>query len=129
MRPVAKPHFDEFSALLRARQAQLVGEVREKIAAPRDTPGFYNRTEDTREQAAADTIADIDVAMVARDAGELRDIEAALERIGDGSYGTCCDCGSEIGHYRLRAYPAALRCIDCQEKFERAGGRARSARP
>ena len=128
MGAMARRQFHEFSALLRARQAQLVGEVREKIAAPGESPGFANRSADTREQAIADTLTDIDVAMVTREAGELQDIEAALERIGNGSYGTCCDCGAEVGRHRLKAYPAALRCIDCQEIHERAGSKPRAAR-
>jgi len=45
---------------------------------------------------------------------ELRDIEVALARIGDGSYGICIECGGEIGRARLKADPAAMRCLPCQ---------------
>ena len=44
---------------------------------------------------------------------------AALARIENGDYGECVDCGSEIAHARLKAYPTATRCLACQEKHER----------
>lgn len=45
-----------------------------------------------------------------------RDVDAALARIEDGSYGTCTGCGSEIPAERLDADPAAPTCIDCAKK-------------
>ncbi len=45
----------------------------------------------------------------------LRDIDAALARIADGSYGVCRHCEEEIAARRLRAIPWAECCIKCQE--------------
>ena len=45
-------------------------------------------------------------------------IDAALERIQAGSYGTCTDCGIGIPAARLNAHPSAKRCIDCQSLAE-----------
>jgi DnaK suppressor protein len=42
-------------------------------------------------------------------------IENALERVADGSYGTCQRCGRPIAPERLEALPFAAYCIDCQE--------------
>jgi RNA polymerase-binding transcription factor DksA len=44
---------------------------------------------------------------------ELAEIEAALERIADGTYGTCEVCGHAIGRDRLRALPEVRRCMGC----------------
>jgi DnaK suppressor protein len=44
---------------------------------------------------------------------ELEDLDAALRRVDDGSYGVCVKCGRPIGAERLDVLPAALRCIDC----------------
>jgi RNA polymerase-binding protein DksA len=44
---------------------------------------------------------------------EIRQIEQALRRIDDGSYGSCARCGAEIGAARLDALPDASLCIDC----------------
>jgi RNA polymerase-binding transcription factor DksA len=57
--------------------------------------------------------------MTNRHAEELQAIEAARARMRDGTYGSCIDCGTEIGFERLRAYPTAERCIQDQERVEK----------
>jgi RNA polymerase-binding transcription factor DksA len=46
-------------------------------------------------------------------AHELREIEEALRRIVDGSYGTCVACGGALGMQRIRAIPEARYCLSC----------------
>jgi DnaK suppressor protein len=46
----------------------------------------------------------------------LQEIDAALVRIDDGTYGTCLLCGKPIGAERLRALPWARLCIDDQRR-------------
>ena len=48
----------------------------------------------------------------------LGEIDAALGRIEDGTYGTCTACGNPIGLERLRAVPWAALCIDDQRRLE-----------
>lgn len=50
--------------------------------------------------------------------GTLRDIEGALERIEDGSYGVCKYCKKDIGRKRLLARPVASACIECKTKLQ-----------
>ena len=119
--------FSEFSALLQAQRQQLLGEVREKIAASGEGLGFANQSKITDDDALADATAAMDVAMVIRESQELQDIAAALGRIADGSYGICTDCGDEIGRARLKAYPTARCCLRCQEKNERLRRQVRTA--
>lgn len=47
----------------------------------------------------------------------LRDINKALERIKDGSYGKCAYCGQEIAEERLMARPTSNACVECKEKL------------
>jgi RNA polymerase-binding transcription factor DksA len=49
--------------------------------------------------------------------GERR-IGEARRALADGSYGTCRDCAREIPAERLAAVPEAVRCVDCQRRFE-----------
>jgi RNA polymerase-binding transcription factor DksA len=49
---------------------------------------------------------------------ELADVERALARLDDGSYGTCEACGDVIGDARLEVLPAARFCIDHQQQAE-----------
>jgi DnaK suppressor protein len=120
--------FSEFSALLQAQREQLLGEVREKIAASGEGLGFANQSKITDDDAIADAAAEMDVAMVIRESRELQDIEAALARIAEGSYGICTDCGGDVGRPRLKAYPTAKRCLPCQEKNERLRGQVHTPR-
>ena len=46
----------------------------------------------------------------------LDDVERALEKIGEGTFGTCERCGNPIAEARLEAMPAAKLCIDCASK-------------
>jgi len=48
----------------------------------------------------------------------LKLIEEAIERIGEGSYGECINCGEEISQKRLDAIPWTPHCIRCQELLE-----------
>ena len=48
----------------------------------------------------------------------LVEIEAALERIDDGTYGTCASCGKPIAAERLEAVPYATLCIDDKRALE-----------
>ena len=43
----------------------------------------------------------------------IEDIDRALAKIDDGTYGMCDVCGQEIGAARLEALPAASRCVEC----------------
>jgi RNA polymerase-binding protein DksA len=53
---------------------------------------------------------------------ELDQVEAALARIEEGTYGTCSNCGKPINPARLEARPASTLCIDCQQRQDRNGG-------
>lgn len=89
-------------------------EVREDrladLAGPVGDPG---------DESVASLISDLDQADATRDISELRLLDAARQRMAQGSYGLCRDCGQEIGFARLRANPAAERCIACQIRFEK----------
>ncbi len=51
----------------------------------------------------------------------LRQVQDALKRIEDGSYGRCIDCGREIEPARLSAIPWTPYCLSDQEKHDRQG--------
>ena len=53
----------------------------------------------------------------------LEQIEAAIERIEDGSYGRCEKCGATIPKSRLDAIPYAAQCVRCASKQEEDQGR------
>ena len=105
---------------LEERRRVLRSELAAKLET-QDNPallGLRNRMEETDDWAVADLETALDVAEVSRDAGELREVQAALLRVKDGTYGECVDCGIDIPYARLQANPSASRCIACQERLE-----------
>ena len=53
-----------------------------------------------------------------RDRRLIRKIQSALQRIDDGTYGICDECGEEIAIPRLKARPVTRLCINCKAKQE-----------
>ena len=51
-------------------------------------------------------------------------VERALERLAEGQYGTCEDCGEEIATERLMFRPEATRCVACQGRWDRINRRS-----
>ncbi len=69
--------------------------------------------------AAVDTAQDeVNSQLVEAESRELALIDEAMERMKDGSYGTCDDCGKPIPMARLQALPYATECIQCRRKSE-----------
>jgi RNA polymerase-binding transcription factor DksA len=74
---------------------------------------------DEGDRAISDVIAETGHALMERELEELRDLEEALKRLRADTISHCVDCGGDIDFDRLRAYPTAKRCIDCQRRHER----------
>jgi DnaK suppressor protein len=56
----------------------------------------------------------LSLALLENEISSLREIDAALERMNQGAYGWCEDCGNVIGKARLRALPQATLCLACK---------------
>ena len=113
-----------FSQLLRAREQQLLAELRagqERV----DTETFKQiagEAPDTGDASLADLVTDATNAERQRDTGELRDIQDALARVEAGTYGLCLRCGKPIDRRRLEAFPAARYDLEHQAEQERRRG-------
>ncbi len=58
------------------------------------------------------------LSLIETDGNTLAKIEAALDRIEDGSYGECEECGAKIPKQRLLAVPYATMCVKCASRLE-----------
>ncbi|MGZ8254027.1 MAG: TraR/DksA family transcriptional regulator [Burkholderiaceae bacterium] len=111
-------HLKTLDRRLGVREAQLMQEIAAvRQRAEQREPGEVADAKDAAETEAQAVVAD---AEVERDLAELRDIRMARQRMAEGSYGTCVDCGSEIDLSRMLAQPQTSRCVECQELSERA---------
>ena len=111
----------EFKQRLEARRATLLEAVRGELLQSDDERylDLAGRVHDVADQGTADLLVDLNLASIDQHVEEIRDIEAALMRISEQSYGICEDCGDAIPLKRLNAYPTARRCVVCQEAYER----------
>ena len=62
-----------------------------------------------------------DLALRDRSTHQAELVDAALERIDAGTFGTCLRCGKPIAPARLEALPWAAHCVDCQAILDRGG--------
>ncbi len=112
---------EQWHRKLDERAAELESELRtakaDEAEAPTRTP--HVQVPDTVDAAEERLRGALRSAEMDRDVAELRDIEAARERLRTGEFGTCVDCGVQIPAERLNAMPASARCIECQERYER----------
>ena len=100
---------------IETRRAQLETRLRElktrlvKIDAELDQPHSTMFAEAAIEREGDEVLEDLGAA----GAREIRMIEAALDRIANGDYGSCAECGEPIADERLDAVPATPLCADC----------------
>jgi len=78
--------------------------------------------QDPGDQALSATLETLKNSLQNTEVEELRRITTALEKIENGSYGVCADCGEQIAEKRLKMFPNAQRCLVCQEAFEETKG-------
>ncbi len=111
----------EFRTLLERRYRQLREEIR-TILLESDEEQFQKlagEVHDMEELSVADLLVDLNYAEIDHLLSELREVEDALKRIREGTYGICIDTGEPIELERLKAYPTASRTTRAQAIYER----------
>ena len=94
-------------------------EIQDKLRSIReDVPVYQAEVRDAEEQSVTDFAQEMDFAVMEMKADTLNRIDEALQRLEDGSYGTCAECDTEITAARLKAVPFAVLCRSCQEDEE-----------
>jgi DnaK suppressor protein len=119
--PWTAAEMDELRGELEADAVHLKEEIRD---AEQEIVGLLRDGGDGAGNDQADvgsTTLERDHEMsLANNARDMLDqIERALFRIDDGTYGVCESCGKAIGKGRLQAFPRATLCVSCKEREER----------
>jgi RNA polymerase-binding transcription factor DksA len=106
---------------LERREAELRRKiVEERERADDEGLALAKGAGDAADQAFARIQFDIDYQRIDGVVAELRELAAARERLENGVFGVCVDCGEPIDPARLNVAPAAARCAICQERYEYA---------
>jgi RNA polymerase-binding transcription factor DksA len=116
-----------------------LGDERERLAAMRSVYDSEHLTTESETDSVSELSAhaqhqadlgtetfnrERDLSILEHIDAELSDVEHALRRLDEGTYGTCEACGQPIGADRLEAMPAARFCVDDQALAERETRRA-----
>lgn len=119
--PLSPAERAEMEKRLKEQQLALRAEIKAHLKGGGDSGvvGLSAVPAETDDWGVGDELAARDIAEARQLLSALADVEDALARIAAGAYGECVDCGEPIAPARLKAYPAATRCVDCQSAVER----------
>lgn len=100
--------------------------LKEKIAERRDALEDASRPADpagdVADKAFERTCAEVEHDLIEMSLQELAEIAALRERLANGTYGECIECGEPIPPARLEVNPIARRCAACQAQHEKLTG-------
>ena len=120
-RKLTAQDLDAFRTLLRRIRAEITGDIQNLEADAFGVEGGKAGVDVTFDDGSDAYLQDFNLELLERDETTLREIDAALDRIEEGTFGTCEACQGGIGKVRLRALPYCRNCIDCQRGLEQAG--------
>jgi DnaK suppressor protein len=106
--------------LLIGRRSTLQREIDHLIAQHRDNHTHFrdNSVLDVEDMSLRDATGAQQIALLEARTQERIQLDEALRRLDEGTYGICEDCDAPISPARLRALPFARRCVGCQEQYE-----------
>lgn len=120
---LSKKELKEFKELLMIRRKVLLGDVTnmESEALKKGQDGELSTLPLHMADLGTDSFEqDITLGLMETESDELQEIQEALERIKDGSFGLCEGCKKPIPKARLKAIPYTRMCVECKRKEEGA---------
>jgi DnaK suppressor protein len=114
------PPKDENAAtrkLLLDMRERLIAEISENLIPESLTAS--SDIGDVVDQAGDERDRELSLLLTGRDKEKLLAINEALEKLKEGTYGICEECGDKIGSGRLKVMPLAKYCVSCQSKLEK----------
>jgi DnaK suppressor protein len=122
MIPMRQRELTMFRKLLNEQRQELISEAAHTLG---DMGEDRETFPDPTDRAALEGTRNLTLRIRDRERKLISKIDEALERIEDGSYGKCEECGDEIGVDRMRARPVTTLCIQCKAAQEEAEKRRR----
>lgn len=112
---------DTLKQLMEERATDLEQRIRETLPRPADETTLERTgvSQDEVDDATTNAEEHFNHTLHRHYVDEMRQIEAARERAVSGLLDSCADCGEDIGYKRLTVQPFAVRCLDCQDRYER----------
>ena len=105
--------------MLEEQRERILGAIRLTIREGREEGAIENdEVQDEAEQSESDAQGELEFSLLQMQGETLKHIEEALDRLDDGRYGQCAECGRSISTRRLEALPFATRCRACEQESE-----------
>ncbi len=98
-------------------KTKLLSEIDSELRAERE--GNKDEGMDTYDLASEERDREINFILSDRERVKIKQIDDALDRLDEGTYGMCESCGLEIAEERLQAMPFTRLCRDCQQEQEK----------
>ena len=114
---VPQERFDALRARLQAQRDEIVNMYKQDVRAGQESAD--DGTEDIVDRANNSYNRELMFSLSDGERQLVLQIDAALRRMDEGTYGRCANCGRQIALQRLQAVPWARFCIDCQELAEK----------
>lgn len=109
--------YAEIKRSLEERRSELKNRVQAKLRNVR-VDGVSSRSVSSLADIDNMTETDNEFRLIEEQARTLQAMDEALDRMGEGKFGFCCDCGNEISEQRLQALLFAVRCTSCEDAKE-----------
>jgi DnaK suppressor protein len=122
----------DYSALLRlleTRQQEMLNDLQQRLRDAREEWTRTHEVSDTADTSEVDARDEIQLELIRMKADTLHQIDDALSRVHNGTYGYCVHCRHKISDRRLQALPFAARCKECEEARETTGRTVRRVAP
>lgn len=115
-----KTRQERLKKMLIERKRKMWNELRNEIfnKLGREYSKQFDNPQDLEELSFVDAIEDTGLAVADIRREELTNMDEAIRRLEDGTYGICEDCGVEISEDRLKVVSFAPYCVNCQAKRE-----------
>ena len=117
--PLKQNEIVEFKRRLEELKKQIMTTVegtKKEVTTPDESKGYSQHSAD---EGTDDFVKQINLEVTNKEFGLLRQIDRALEKIDEGTYGVCDLSGEEIPMKRLEAVPYAVMTVKAQEKLEK----------
>jgi DnaK suppressor protein len=115
MPKLTKKKLEFFKKLLNERIDELLSQANETVSG---MTSHKENLPDPSDRATLESDRNFTLRIRDRERKLIGKIKEALERIEQGTYGICEDCGEEISTERLKARPVTTLCIDCKKTQE-----------
>ena len=114
---MSKKELEKYRRLLEDKKASLSAEIAKTRSAEEETT--EESTQDIADKAVSSYTREFLYSLTDGERGTLLQIDEAISRVDDTSYGLCANCGQPMAEKRLTAVPWAPYCVDCQELAEK----------